>query len=95
LAHLEPEELASWEGSYLMCRRQNVLLTLQGEATGDRDPPPQGTLCSPFSRSGKYEIVLQEEDSRGTLTSPVSWTHGGIRLVRLRLYHLLVLRRLC
>lgn len=74
LAHLEPEELASWEGSCLMCRRQNVLLTLQGETTGDRDqqaishPPPQGTLCSPFSRSGKYEIVLQEEDSRGLKT---------------------------
>lgn len=74
LAHLEPEELASWEGSCLMCRGQNVLLTLQGETTGDRDqqaishPPPQGTLCSPFSRSGKYEIVLQEEDSRGLKT---------------------------
>lgn len=51
-----------------MCRRQNVLLTLQGEATGDQDPPPQGTLCIPFSRSGKYEIVLQEEDSRGLKT---------------------------
>lgn len=57
-----------------MCRRQNVILTLQGEATGDQEqhaeshPPPQGTLCSPFSGSEKYEIVLQEEDSRGLKT---------------------------
>lgn len=74
MAHVEPKELASWEGFCLMCRRQNVILTLQGEATGDRDrhavshPPPQGTLCGPFSRRGKYEIVLREEDSGGLKT---------------------------
>lgn len=68
MAHLEPEELASWKVSCLMCRRQSVLLTLQGEATQDRDPPPQATLCIPFSRSGKYEIILQKEDSRGLKT---------------------------
>lgn len=54
-----------------MCRRQNVILTLQKEATGDREQHTvsplllQGTLCSPFPKSEKYEIVLQEEDSRG------------------------------
>lgn len=60
-----------WEGSCLMCRRQNVILTLQKEATGDREQHTvsplllQGTLCSPFPKSEKYEIVLQEQDSRG------------------------------
>lgn len=85
LAHVEPKELASWEGFCLMCRRQNVLLTLQGEATGDRDQhavshsPPQGTLCSPFSRSGKYEIVLQEEDYRGLKTQSFApWEPFGM-----------------
>lgn len=28
-----------------------------------------------------------------TLTSPVSWIYRGVGLIRLRLYHLLVLRR--
>lgn len=57
-----------------MWRRQKATLTLPGPATGDRDRHTvscrllQGTLCSPFSRSEKYEIILQEEDSRGLKT---------------------------
>ena len=57
-----------------MCRRQDVIVTLQGEAPGDRDqhtvshPWLQGTLCRPFPTSEKHEIILQEEDSRGLKT---------------------------
>lgn len=72
--YLEPKELASWEGSCLMWRRQDVPLTLRGELTGDRDqhavshPLRQGTPCSPFPRSEKSETVLEAEDSRGLKT---------------------------
>lgn len=46
-------------------------MTLQGRAPRDQDqhavsfPLLQGTLCRPFSASEKYEIILQEEDSKG------------------------------
>lgn len=69
-----PEELASWEGSHLMCRRQNVTLTLPGEPAGRRDqcaasrPRPQGAPCSPLSARERLEAVLQEAASRGVKT---------------------------
>lgn len=57
-----------------MSRRQNAILTLQGDPAGDQDqhtashPLLQGTPCSPFSRSEKSETLLQEEVSRGLKT---------------------------
>ena len=52
-----------------MRRRQDVIVTLQGEAPGDRGqhagshPRPQGTLGRPFPASETDKIILQEEDS--------------------------------
>ena len=54
-----------------MRRRQDAIVTLHGEAPGDRGqhaglrPRPQGTLGRPFPASETNEIIPQEEDSRG------------------------------
>lgn len=68
-----------------MRRRQNVTVTLRGEAPGDREqhtvshPLPRGALCSPFPTSEKYQAVLQEEESRGLETQRLApWEPLGM-----------------